>query len=479
MVNLYMADKLLDLVTKKLLEKFGAGKHKPGSGSASAFQGMISAQLLTTVIDLTNHPDHPKRRERYSGKLDELLRIREDIQRHIYPSLEQLFQEDSDLFDKVIVLRQERDDVDRIKEPLHYSNKLAAVDDALRLATELPIEIARNCYALGKHAGEVFDHGFQAARGDAGVALQGAIAAMGSCLSVIELNLTNLPPDSWMAAIRHKRAMLKAQYTELNALGGAKLASMEKLNEEKWQTHQTFGKYRCGTLGKTIRTDQDMEDLVREFQNTLWVERDKIWTDGSITDAMKVLNPEEVLQKVMGYAYQQRESLGMLAVGEELFEVAGVIDKNIQSVSTSKQFSPEVIKFTAAHELAHLILHEQSVLHRDRPFDGSSSVPKDLLETQADKFAAYFLMPAKIVKAAFFEIFETENLRIDEGLSLALGAGSVAEIRAKCKDQHGFAMFIAQAGRYASKSFNPMAKIFGVSTGAMAIRLIELDLVTF
>ena len=85
-----MADKLIDLVTKTLLDMFGAGEHKPGSCSASAFQGLLSAQLLITVIDLTNHPD---RKKNYNDKLNELLSIREDIQSRLYPTMERLFQE--------------------------------------------------------------------------------------------------------------------------------------------------------------------------------------------------------------------------------------------------------------------------------------------------------------------------------------------------------------------------------------------------
>lgn len=55
---------LLNVTTEKLLEKFGAGNHKPGSGSAAAFQGMLSAKLLVTVISLTNEL---KRRDNYQN----------------------------------------------------------------------------------------------------------------------------------------------------------------------------------------------------------------------------------------------------------------------------------------------------------------------------------------------------------------------------------------------------------------------------
>jgi hypothetical protein len=194
---------------------------------------------------------------------------------------------------------------------------------------------------------------------------------------------------------------------------------------------------------------------------------------------MQVLNPKDVVQKVLGYTFRQSKSLGRLAIGAEWFEVAGMIDKNQGLVSVSTQFPEEVMNFTAAHELAHLVLHEQAVLHRDRPIDGSSSIPKDQFEQQADKFAAYFLMPASVVKDVFYEIFGVEKLYINENTVLALRGGNLYEFRNKCKDQRGFATAIAQAEYYGGKSFNSLAKIFKVSIGAMAIRLIELDLVDF
>lgn len=61
-----MGKSLLEETTEELLKKFGAGNHKPGSGSAAAFQGMISAQLLITVINLTNEN---KRKKHYSHVL--------------------------------------------------------------------------------------------------------------------------------------------------------------------------------------------------------------------------------------------------------------------------------------------------------------------------------------------------------------------------------------------------------------------------
>ena len=54
---------------EELLDKFASGGHKPGSGSASAMQGLMSCALTKTVITLT------KARKRYKGNWQKLSLI--------------------------------------------------------------------------------------------------------------------------------------------------------------------------------------------------------------------------------------------------------------------------------------------------------------------------------------------------------------------------------------------------------------------
>ena len=147
--------KLLELPTKELLRKFGSGNHKPGSGSAAALQGMLSAQLIRTVIELTNDE---KRRSKYVQTLPQLLHIYKDIEDRIYPQLERLFQEDSTQFGKAIELRMARDK----EEDSKIKQRLAQqAQQALMPATELPLEIAKLCLELGYSATVVFENGFK------------------------------------------------------------------------------------------------------------------------------------------------------------------------------------------------------------------------------------------------------------------------------------------------------------------------------
>lgn len=97
---------LLELPTKDLLEKIGAGNHKPGSGSAAALNGILSCKLILTVIELSLDP---KRAKFYGKHSNEFNLIKSKIKESIGPRLEVLFKEDAVQFDKAIQKRIERD----------------------------------------------------------------------------------------------------------------------------------------------------------------------------------------------------------------------------------------------------------------------------------------------------------------------------------------------------------------------------------
>ena len=119
------------------------------------------------------------------------------------------------------------------------------------------------------------------------------------------------------------------------------------------------------------------------------------------------------------------------------------------------------------------------VLHRDRPLDGSDFSSRDLREIQADKFAAFFLMPRKLVKNVFQELFILKKFVINQNTVFAFGEDSVSNFRAKHRNLRGLSIFLASADNFRGRSFYSISKVFNVSVGAMAIRLEELGLVEF
>ncbi|AHW70878.1 ImmA/IrrE family metallo-endopeptidase [Pseudomonas aeruginosa] len=64
--------------------------------------------------------------------------------------------------------------------------------------------------------------------------------------------------------------------------------------------------------------------------------------------------------------------------------------------------SDKVELFPRDHEIGHLVLHEDTVLHRDRASDGSPLLARrPPAEREADRFTDCSLMPQKLVKERF------------------------------------------------------------------------------
>lgn len=334
---------------------------------------------------------------------------------------------------------------------------------------------------VGDHAAFVFDNGFKSARGDSNVALNHAISAVASSLSVVELNLSVLPilNHDWVEKIKIRKTDIKSQFEVLNLKGLERLAILETESKENEGFYRSISEFKKGNLGNNIKNDKDLEEFVRRLQNTLWLQKEKIWKGDNVPKVgIEVLKPERVFRKVLDYVYEEEENLGEFEIQEDRFEIAGLIDKKLRVVKISKGFKEENMRFTAAHELGHALLHDQVVQHRDRPIDSSTNFARNKEEVQADKFAAYFLMPRNTVFEAFEAIFETQKFIINEGSALALRAGSAYELKRRCKDLRGLARILASAEYYGGKTVNSLATIFGVSIETMAIRLEELDLLS-
>jgi Zn-dependent peptidase ImmA (M78 family) len=84
-------------------------------------------------------------------------------------------------------------------------------------------------------------------------------------------------------------------------------------------------------------------------------------------------------------------------------------------IGVNAQHHPNRQRFTIAHEIGHLVLHESEDYFVDRVFrrDTNSSAAVDQVEIEANKFAACLLMPKSFVKAAiadYEEPLRSENV---------------------------------------------------------------------
>lgn len=288
-------------------------------------------------------------------------------------------------------------------------------------------------------------------------------------------------PDGVMTAaagagspIAASRRMLEDPYAYLDGEGGFSVASAEVSTETR--DEGVGSSSDASKSGKRRRySKKEIEAAATELQRRLWRERSRLW------DGAPPINPLEVLdiRKALGLlGYELVYEAGLGHDPRTHIEVAGLIDRSAKQVKVSMQFlEPAYQRFTLAHELGHAVLHpEGGGIHRDRPLNGER-MSREPDEREADLFATYFLMPAKLVQEAFLRRFGTTQFVLTDDTAFALARTTSDAVLEQHPTSRQIARALAAAERYDGRTFKSLADQFGVSVGAMGIRLDELGLV--
>lgn len=464
-------NRLMELTVRKLFKKFGKGNHKPGSGSAAAFQGMLSSHLTVTVISLTLDSDRIKY---YLESKEQLNKYKKRLEDLIIPGLEELFEDDSIQFDKVIKLRELRDKTLESVQKNSYEQKHLK---QLKVATEIPIEIAKLCIEVSEIASFVFTNGFQAARGDTCVAQSNSLAAVLGCISIIDLNLLSFMSDSWTKEKRDQIDGLTESYFRLNQSSQNNFFKLQKERSKRHLLQEEISGLVEKIKGKNTLKDIEIENLTRKIQNLVWKNKSYLWRKPP-ESPLEMLKPSIVFKKLLGYQYCDEDYI--VSKKDDIKVTEGVIDQPSKVVYISRNFKKEERNFTAAHELGHAILHSQAIIHRDRPLDGSRKTNlKDPLEYQADKFATYFLIPKNQLREVFAQWFGVSRFTLNEDNCFKHFNVSPTVLRKQTKTLRGLALKLASLEKQNNGRYVSLSNIFKVSKTAMARRLEELDLLEF
>lgn len=203
--------------TTELLDDLGAGNAAPGSGSAAALLGLISANMIITVCkkSLTK----PECKESFS----QLRLIQEQVLDDIAPQLKVLFEKDAEQFDKVIKLRIEAKNSENKKNITRKSN------DVLQIANDYVFDISNLSLRLMQHGISIFKLGWHAVRGDSGVAISSALSSVMSSIFIINLNLKKL--NNRIYAQEHIGKIQKLEQ-DLQKLQSEALACVTSLSNE-------------------------------------------------------------------------------------------------------------------------------------------------------------------------------------------------------------------------------------------------------
>jgi formiminotetrahydrofolate cyclodeaminase len=171
---------LTDKTVNELLDAFASPTPTPGGGSAAALAGALGAALLEMVAALPKtRTNTPEERQAMVQARTELLALR--------ATLVDLIDRDSAAYDLVVTAYKRPKATEEEK-----AARKAAVQDAMRVATEVPLETLLACARAMACAVTVAECGNPSANSDVGVGLQLLTSAIAGARFNIETNIGSL-----------------------------------------------------------------------------------------------------------------------------------------------------------------------------------------------------------------------------------------------------------------------------------------------
>jgi len=189
---------LTDKSVSDLLDAFSSSDPTPGGGSASALSGALAASLLAMVAGMPKtKTGTPEARAALDRARTGLLQAR--------AALVDLVDRDAASYDLVVAAFRRPKSTDEEK-----AARRQAIQDATRVATEVPLETIRACASVTRLAREVADYGNPSAKSDIGVAAHLLMAARQGAWLNIAINIGGLPDEGLAQAIGREAASLNA-----------------------------------------------------------------------------------------------------------------------------------------------------------------------------------------------------------------------------------------------------------------------------
>jgi Zn-dependent peptidase ImmA (M78 family) len=285
--------------------------------------------------------------------------------------------------------------------------------------------------------------------------------------------------------VRKSRKLLENPYAYLDGDGGYDgtipivdgIVSARPSNDPNRPSRIEIGSLLGGRRKGARFSRAEIEAVVRQLHREMWLRRNEFWSNRE-TRPLDILDPIAAFHCI-GYSVEGEESLGTHSANGETFEVAGMVDNAGERAYVSTKLTSSVRNFTLAHELGHAVLHAGTLMHRDRPLDGLSGLrARAAIEVEADIFAAYFLLPERLVCGAFERRFLTRWFELNEATALSLNSKNPDLLRSRCSTLRDVTRVLAAADRYNWENFHSLADHFRVSVETVAIRLEELRLVS-
>ncbi len=200
-----MNNSLTDLTVKGLLDVTAGKEPVPGGGSISALSGSIAAALTEMVAGLTIG------KKKYADVEEQMKQLVERVQK-IRQQLLLDVDRDSEAYNVVFAAFQMPKETDEEK-----AARSAQIQEATKIAANVPMEVARRVYSLLSDIEEVVSNGNQNAVTDGCVAMMSARNAIIGALFNVRINLTSIKDEQYVADMTAEADRLEREVIEREA----------------------------------------------------------------------------------------------------------------------------------------------------------------------------------------------------------------------------------------------------------------------
>ena len=200
-----MNNSLTDLTVKGLLDVTAGKEPVPVGGSISALSGSIAAALTEMVAGLTIG------KKKYADVEEQMKQLVERVQK-IRQQLLLDVDRDSEAYNVVFAAFQMPKETDEEK-----AARSAQIQEATKIAANVPMEVARRVYSLLSDIEEVVSNGNQNAVTDGCVAMMSARNAIIGALFNVRINLTSIKDEQYVADMTAEADRLEREVIEREA----------------------------------------------------------------------------------------------------------------------------------------------------------------------------------------------------------------------------------------------------------------------
>ena len=200
-----MNNSLTDLTVKGLLDVTAGKDPVPGGGSISALTGSIAAALTEMVAGLTIGK---KKYAEVEEQMKQLVERVHEIRQQLILDVDR----DSEAYNVVFAAFQMPKETDEEK-----AARSAQIQEATKIAANVPMEVARRVYSLLSDIEEVVSNGNQNAVTDGCVAMMSARNAIIGALFNVRINLTSIKDEQFVADMTAEADRLEREVIEREA----------------------------------------------------------------------------------------------------------------------------------------------------------------------------------------------------------------------------------------------------------------------